>query len=560
MSLPPSATRVSRPVRLAIASASWALLGLIVILALVLAYTLSVDNAGDATREVLFNVGHGLRWFLYVSTIIVFAIIATGPMRRSKLWHVGKDEAPTGLAARKVFLFYGIGQGKLPNDLYASVMHLFIFWGWVVLFIGTLIIMIHADFIYFLQGRIYLAYSAILDVFGLVAFVGLVMALARRYLLKPPRLRLGSLWDDTMLLWLMLAIIVSGFLIESLRIGATELISGSIQAHGAAFLDDFGIAHHESQVVANPDWAPWSPVGYALAKLFSSLGMSTSTMLDLHKIVWWSHLPMALLWTAWLGYGKISHILLGSANVYMRDLSPPEGIIPGSTLKPITDFETAESFGAGPARLQLEAAHGRRRLRALRPLRIELSRLPHRQGALADGLPAGHQALPRRGGPRLAEAKAKGETGPIEDERLIAGDVVSVNTIWDCVTCGACETQCPVNIEHIQKLQDMRRYKVLSEGDMPPTAQAVLTQLEQRNHPWRGTSLTRTSWMEGLDIEVPEFDGSQEYLHGSAAPARWSTATCRSRAPSPSCSPRQASAGAAWVRRRHQRRPGPPPR
>ena len=101
----------------------------------------------------------------------------------------------------------------------------------------------------------------------------------------------------------------------------------------------------------------------------------------------------------------------------------------------------------------------------------------------------------------------------MEDERLIAGDVVSVNTIWDCVTCGACETQCPVNIEHIQKLQDMRRYKVLSEGDMPPTAQAVLTQLEQRNHPWRGTSLTRTSWMEGLDVEVPEFDGSQEYLY-----------------------------------------------
>ncbi len=516
MSLPPSATRVSRPVRLAIASASWALLGLIVILALALAYTLSVDNAGDATREVLFNVGHGLRWFLYVSTIIVFAIIATGPMRRSKLWHVGKDESRSDQVWRraKVFLFYGIGQGKLPNDLYASVMHLFIFWGWVVLFIGTLIIMIHADFIYFLQGRIYLAYSAILDVFGLVAFVGLVMALARRYLLKPPRLRLGSLWDDTMLLWLMLAIIVSGFLIESLRIGATELISGSIQAHGAAFLDDFGIAHHESQVVANPDWAPWSPVGYALAKLFSSLGMSTSTMLDLHKIVWWSHLPMALLWTAWLGYGKISHILLGSANVYMRDLSPPEGIIPGSTLKPITDFETAESFGAGYLRdfswkqlMDVDVCVRCGRCESNCPAFLtgkELSPM----GFLQD-----IKLYLGEAGPRLAEAKAKGETGPIEDERLIAGDVVSVNTIWDCVTCGACETQCPVNIEHIQKLQDMRRYKVLSEGDMPPTAQAVLTQLEQRNHPWRGTSLTRTSWMEGLDVEVPEFDGSQEYLY-----------------------------------------------
>jgi Fe-S oxidoreductase len=89
--------------------------------------------------------------------------------------------------------------------------------------------------------------------------------------------------------------------------------------------------------------------------------------------------------------------------------------------------------------------------------------------------------------------------------------VVSRNVIWDCVTCGACETQCPVFIEHIGKLQDMRRYVVMTEAEMPETAQAVLTQLEQRGHPWRGTALTRTSWMEGLDI--PEFTGEQEYLY-----------------------------------------------
>ena len=99
----------------------------------------------------------------------------------------------------------------------------------------------------------------------------------------------------------------------------------------------------------------------------------------------------------------------------------------------------------------------------------------------------------------------------MESERLIAGDVVSVNTIWDCVTCGACENQCPVFIEHIGTLQDMRRYLVMNEGDMPATAQATLMQIEQRGHPWRGTTLTRTTWMEGLD--VPEFDGSQEYLY-----------------------------------------------
>src|SRR5690606_18187243 len=107
----------------------------------------------------------------------------------------------------KFFAIYGIGQGRMPNDLYAFVMHLCIFWGWMVLFIGTLIIMAHADFVYFLEGNVYLAYSAILDVFGIIAAIGIIMALARRYVMKPPRLRLGSLWDDIGLLWLMLAIV-----------------------------------------------------------------------------------------------------------------------------------------------------------------------------------------------------------------------------------------------------------------------------------------------------------------------------------------------------------------
>src|SRR5581483_10117867 len=351
MTTPASAPRVALNSRRLINAACWSLLGGVIVLALVLAYTLSVDSSGDATREVLGNVGHWIRWLLYVSTFVVFVLIALGPLRRARLWRVGRGEAGSRTdqvwRRAKVFAFYGIGQGRMPNDLYASVMHLFIFWGWVVLFIGTLIIAFHADVLYFLQGRIYLAYSAILDCFGVLALIGVSMALVRRYVLKPPKLRLGSLWDDTALLWLMFAILCTGFLIEGLRIGATELISGPITAHGEAFLDDLGIAHHETQIVANPDWAPWSPVGYVLAKLFDGIGLSTKTMLDIHKVVWWTHLPLALSWTVWVGYGKLSHIITGSSNIFMRNLRSPKGLIAGSALTPIKDFENAESFGSG---------------------------------------------------------------------------------------------------------------------------------------------------------------------------------------------------------------------
>ena len=70
-------------------------------------------------------------------------------------------------------------------------------------------------------------------------------------------------------------------------------------------------------------------------------------MLDVHKVVWWTHMPLAMAWVAWVGYGTISHIILGSANIFMRNVSSPKGVLGGSALAPITDFETAESFGAG---------------------------------------------------------------------------------------------------------------------------------------------------------------------------------------------------------------------
>jgi Fe-S oxidoreductase len=513
----PSQTQLSPGARRLLMTAAWCLLGAVVVLAPILAFVLTVADAGSATREVLFNVGHWLRWLLYASTLIVIVILATGPVRKAKLWRLGRrdDVRWDRIGERlKVFAFYGIGQGRLANDVYGAVMHLFIFWGWVVLFLGTVIIAIHADFVYFLEGRVYLAYSAVLDVFGVIALVGLSMALWRRYVMRPQRMRLGSLWDDVMLLWLMFAIVVTGFVVEALRIGGNELISGPIEAHGAAFLNDVGIAGTEKDILANPDWAPWSPVGYGLAKLLDGLGMSPATMLDLHEAVWWMHLPLATAWVAWVGFGKISHIILGSGNIFMRSLAPPKGIIAGSTLAPIKDFETAESFGAGYVEnfswkqlMDTDVCVRCGRCEVNCPATIsgkELSPMRVMQDL---------RAYLHEIGPSKLGQQSKGEKGPLPDERVVAGDVISVNTIWDCVTCGACETQCPVIIEHIGSLQDMRRYRVLTEGDMPPTAQVVMGQLEQRGHPWRGTTLTRTTWMEGLDVQVPTFDGSQEYLY-----------------------------------------------
>ncbi len=92
------------------------------------------------------------------------------------------------------------------------------------------------------------------------------------------------------------------------------------------------------------------------------------------------------------------------------------------------------------------------------------------------------------------------------------GDVISEDVLWSCTTCRACEENCPVSIEHVDTIVDMRRNLVLEQGSMPETAEAALRSLEQRGHPWRGTQETRTGWTEGLDIPMIADNPDAEYL------------------------------------------------
>lgn len=488
--------------RAAVVSVYLAVIVLIPILTAALVAAGGTD-LGGATRQILWNIAGWVRIIAYAASVLVLAVIAYGPYRRYRLWRLGKpenrfDHWPQRLRA---FLLYGVGQGRLPNDLYASTMHLLIFWGWVVLFIGTVMLGFHDDIKEYLSGALYLGYSLTLDLFGVAALVGLGMALYRRYLWRPPKLRLGSLWDDEVLLWLMTAILLSGFVVEGMRLGATELAGAAI---------DVG-----DGLLTNPDWAVWSPVGWLIGKAATGAGASETLLRNIHTGFWWAHFPLALAWLSWLGYGKLSHIILGSANILLRKLSPTGARLAGAALTPISDFETAERFGAG--RLQdftwkqladVDACVRCGRCEANCPAYLTGKDLTP-MGFLQDI--KGYMGLVGPAMVAARQASASGGQEPLPGERLVAGDVVSEAVIWDCLACGACEAQCPLFIEHIQKLQDMRRYLVMDAARLSDTTQATLMNLEQRGHPWRGTQLTRTSWMAGLD--VPLFDGSQEYLY-----------------------------------------------
>jgi Fe-S oxidoreductase len=109
-------------------------------------------------------------------------------------------------------------------------------------------------------------------------------------------------------------------------------------------------------------------------------------------------------------------------------------------------------------------------------------------------------ALREPQGPQKRGLREAGAAAIPAPTRSMVSDAAGEEALWACTTCAACVEACPVSINHIDTVVDMRRYLALEEARVPATAQAALQSLEQRGHPWRGTTLTRTSWMQGLDV------------------------------------------------------------
>ena len=357
-------------------------------------------------------------------------------------------------------------------------MHLFIFSAFVVEFIGTALIALQVDLgRVFLWGDFYLYYSLVLDIFGVLGIAGLIMAAERRYLRKVERLT--DTPDDGLALLILFIVFVTGFLVEGMRMGATEL----------------------SQ---NPSWAVWSPGGLVIAKLAAAAGFTQETFLSWHRFWWWFHMVLIFGFLSYIPYSaKLFHMISAPINAFLSDLKP-KGV-----LEPIPNFEEAESFGAAKLQdftwkqlLDLDACTACGRCQARCPAYNSGKPLSPKQVILDL----------RNYMYELAAPPVAGTGGNGAEARPMVGAVIKDETLWACTTCGACVQECPVMIEHIDTIVDMRRHLVMNEARMPETVEQTLRSMEQRSHPWRGTPYTRTNWMEGLDIPVLSEKGGAEYV------------------------------------------------
>jgi Fe-S oxidoreductase/nitrate reductase gamma subunit len=429
----------------------------------------------EPTRVTFWNID--LHWPMYVLAAIAVAILIYGIYIHIRRWKVGRpsDRANSWLKRIGNFFyitiveiifhrkFLGIEKPVRPREFFPGLMHFFIFAGFALLFLATVLDSASYYIYDFLKGDFYLVYSVVADVVGILAIIGVLMALYRRYVMKPDRL--DNKWEDLTTLLIILVVLVTGFVLEGLRMAASELPT-------------------------HPDWGVWSPGGLVFAKAFASA--SQSTLLGWHIGLWWFHVVFSFGLFAYLTFvnSRLFHILWDPVNIFFRNLGPRGALAP-------IDFEKTEQFGVSKIEdftwkqlIDLDACTRCGRCQDACPAYFSGKALNPKQ-VILDLKKHLYDVYPGRFSLKKAATRQE-----------MLGGVITEEVIWDCTTCRACQQACPVYIEHVDKIVDMRRNLAMEKSRFPEAVQEALKSLGTRMHPYRGTTATRTTWCEGLNIDT----------------------------------------------------------
>ena len=476
--------------------ASWG--GLVIPVAIIGAISAAeTARTTDASREVFFNIS--APWLMYLVFALSMAIIIGAFVQRMRIWRLGKSHTVNRSLGARITqaLTMGAGTSRVKNDKFAGIMHGCIYSSFIVLTIVTALLAVddYLPIIFgsdaehaFLKGPVYLFYSLVGDTFGVIGLVGVGMAVYRRYVAPPNKLT----WDrrdaeDAIIVGALGFVLFTGILVEGLRIGGDEIPAG------------------------NEDWSRWSPAGFAVAKTLSGLGVGDQALIDTHVWWWWFHVVAAFGLLTLMALTKFRHIVFAPVNAFFKRPSTP------LYLAPMGDIETLIESGAGLGAGKLQDFSWKQLFDA--DTCVRCGRCTEACPAYLAGQPLSPMAIIQdmktymnHAGPLLIAGKDPEE----KLEQPLVGGYIKDESLWACRTCGACVQECPVLIEHVPSIVDMRRYLVMEQARVPATAQAALQNIEQRGHPWRGTQLTRTTWIDQLQekgMDVPMFDGSQEYLY-----------------------------------------------
>ncbi|HEY5389249.1 MAG TPA: (Fe-S)-binding protein, partial [Solirubrobacteraceae bacterium] len=371
-----------------------------------------------------------------------------------------------------------LGQRKLLARLGPGLVHAFIFWGFCVLLPTIVIAMIsvvdrHQTLPWL--GHLGL-YALLVDILAVAVLCGVVAAVAIRKIARPERFRGSHLREaDLILAWI------------------AGIVTTLLLWHAAR------IALHYNEYPAG-----WAPVSQALSHLFGRNGATR----DAERALVWAHVLLILSFLAHLPYSKHLHIATAALNVWFGrtrargrleplrfdDELPEEELRFGAgSVADLTWKEMLDGFSCTECGRCQDACPAHATGKALSPKLLIM------------GL---RDQVFTEGGELIAAARGAYEGPPL------VPTAVSDEVVWDCVTCGACVQACPVSIEHVDHIVDLRRHLVMVESRFPAEAEPMMRDVERSSNPWGRAQAERADWADGLGVRVLEPGApAPEYLY-----------------------------------------------
>ena len=414
---------------------------------------------------------------------ISFAIFIYGFYLKIKTWSQGKpknnfNDIPKRIKYmfEKSFLHKGWQHNKI-----VMIAHIWVFYGFFILWIGTDILTVQDRLpIYFFQGPFYKAYSLFMDLSGLLMLIGLMMFGYIRFVKKPARL--DNFQNDWLQLIYLELFVIVGFLIEGLRQSATSQIE------------------------------PYAPVGAYFAHCFRWLPYSLQK--SLHLFLWLLHSFQTFSFIALIPFTKFSHMFLAPVNLFFYD-SKPKGALTtpfnlidilamenppddfAQSITKINDFSWKDLMdldtctACGKCQELCPATNSEKPL-SPKWLILDLKQVMNGKSLFPHGFKGQKQEA---GGKR-------------QDLDMPLTSFISQETLWSCTTCRACVEVCPVGIDQLTKIVELRR-TLISDNKAPSNLLNTLKNIRSRSNPWGQPPEDREKWTEGLD--VPKIDNTPEF-------------------------------------------------
>ena len=454
-------------------------------------------STSEMTREVFVGIPGPLQIAFYT---VIPVMLLWGSFRfadRMRNWERGAPDrrrtTPKNIKKRLADYRAGVYMRTLLRDSAAGLMHSMMYFGFLVLLGVTTVLEIDhqmPESLKFLHGGVYQGYVFIGDLAGAVFVGGVVWAILRRYVQRPYRIRIKTKPEHAIILATMLIIGITGFTSEMFRM-AWQQASG-----------------------IDLSYEKWSFIGYPLSQLVN--GSSVSRLQFWHQFMWSTHVVSFIVFLALLPITMLRHIFTSPLNMYLKDRDRPKGAMKAMPNLTETSLET---FGASVVEdftwkqlLDTDACTMCGRCTSVCPAHATGKSLDPREIVLKVGEVMAATAAHAPGG------KVSPPIGTDADITIGSNSVferITSEEVWACTSCKACDEICPVNIEILDKILDMRRYLTLMESDFPAELGNAFRAMENQGNPWGMNQGERGDWAKDLDVDIidPGSTFNHEYLY-----------------------------------------------